>query len=133
MITLRPPCHLMPANLAAGWDIVVQYTNKSWSLPDVHSFLQDHLGDQYVASEWNELLDSVLRAKGDVNATLATLNSLCNKWAPDSPSDLCKAATTPKNRKVKEDLLDVVTKLKEWRCITGKPLTLNELLDPEEE
>ena len=78
-------------------------------------------------------VDSVLRAKGDVNAALVTLNSLRNKWAPDSPSDLCEAATTPENRKVKEDLLDVVTKLKERRHITGKPLTLDELLDPEEE
>ena len=50
-ITLRPPRLPMPANFAAGWDIVIQFATKSWSVPEAHSFLQERLGDQYVASE----------------------------------------------------------------------------------
>ncbi len=46
---------------------------EQWSLPDVHTRLQEHLGDQYVASKWNESLDSVLRAENNVDAALAAL------------------------------------------------------------
>ena len=80
----------MPANLAAGWDIVIQFATKSWSLPEAHSFLQERLGDRYIASEWNEPLDCALGAEGDVNAALAAVNALRNKWAPYSPSDVCE-------------------------------------------
>ena len=44
-IMLRHPRPLMPANLAAGWDIVVQFARESWSLPEVHTRLQERLGD----------------------------------------------------------------------------------------
>jgi len=133
----------MPANLAAGWDIVVQFATNSWSIPEAHSSLQEHLGDQYVASEWNGPLDSALGAEGDVDAALAAINAWHNKWAPDSPSDLwgpdspsnlCKVAMTPNGHsEVEEDLLDLVAQLKAQRHITGQPFTLDEMLDPEEE
>ena len=124
----------MPANLTAGWDIVIQFATKSWSLPEAHSFLQERLGDRYIASEWNEPLDCALGAEGDVNAALAAVNALRNKWAPDGPSDLCEVATIPnEHSKVEEELLDLVAQLKERRCITGQPFTLDELLDPKEE
>jgi len=65
---------------------------------------------------------------------LAAVNAWRNKWAPDSPSDLGKVATTPNDqRKVEEELLDLVTQLKAQRRITGQPFTLDELLDPKEE
>ena len=131
-IRLRPP---MPSNLTAGWDIIVQYATEPWSLPEVHSMLQEHLGDRYVASEWNELLDSVLRAEHDAGAALAALDALCNKWAqgPDTPSNLSKAALPDEQSKIEQDLLKLVNQLKEQRCITGQPPTLDELLDPIEE
>jgi len=133
-VTLRHPHPPMPANLAAGWDIVIQYATEPWSLPDVQSFLQEHLGDQYIASEWKEPLDSVLSAKNDADVALAALNTLHNKWAPDSPSDLCEVATIPnEHSEVEEELLDLVAQLKEQRRITGQPFTLDELLDLKEE
>jgi|SRR5258706_9041609 len=61
-IMLRHHLPSMPANLAAGWDIIIQYATEQWSLPDIHTCLQEHLGGQYVASNKNESLDSVLRA-----------------------------------------------------------------------
>jgi len=52
----------------------------------------------------------------------------------DSPSDLCEVATTPNDHsKAEEELLDLVAQLKARRHITGKPFTLNEMLDPKEE
>ena len=57
----------MPANLAAGWDLVIEFATNLWSIPEAHSDLQEHLGDQYIASEWNEPLDSASGAEGDVN------------------------------------------------------------------
>jgi len=135
IITLRPPHPPMPANLAAGWDMVVQFATNSWSLPEVHSPLQEHLGDQYIASKWNEPLDSVSGAEGDAEAALAAVNAWRNQWAPDSASDLCEVTTIPdEHNEVEEELLDVVAQLKVWRRIIGKPFTLEEeLLDPAEE
>src|SRR5258706_2578193 len=54
IITLRPPRPPMPASLAAGWDLVVEFARNSWSIPEVHSALQECLGDRYIASKWNE-------------------------------------------------------------------------------
>ena len=43
-------------------------------------------------------------------------------------------ATIPnEHSRVEEELLDLVAQLKERRCITGQPFTLDELLDPKEE
>jgi len=134
MITLRLPLPPIPANLAAGWDIVVQFATNSWSIPEAHSSLQERLGDQYVASEWDGPLDSALGAEGDTDAALAAVNAWRNKWAPDGPSDLCEVATTPNDHsKVENELLELVTELKARKRITGQPLTLDELLDPKEE
>jgi len=64
----------------------------------------------------------------------ATLNTLHNKWAPGSPSNLCEVTTIPnEHSEVEEELLDLVAQLKEQRCITGQPFTLNELLGLKEE
>jgi hypothetical protein len=126
----------MPTNLAAGWDIVVQYATNSCLLPEAHTFLQERLGDQYIASEWHGPLDCASEGNGDANAALAAINALRNKWAPDSPSDSCGAAmiTIPdEESKVEEELMGLVAQLKARRCITGEPPTLEELLDPEEE
>ncbi len=121
----------MPATLATGWDIVVQFTTNSWSIPEAHASLQEHLGDQYVASEWNGPLDSASGAEGDVDAALAAINAWRNKWAPD---DLCEVAMAPNaHSEVEEELLDLVAQLKAWRCIIGQPFTLDEMLDPKEE
>ena len=126
----------MPTNLAAGWDIVVQYATNSWSLPEAHAFLQERLGDRYVASEWHGPLDCASEADDDANTALAAVNAMCNKWAPDSPSDSHEMAmiTIPnEERKVEEELMELVAQLKARKCITGEPPTLEELLDPEEE
>ena len=131
VITLRPPRPPMPPNLAAGWDIVVQFATNSWPIPETHASLQEHLGDQYVASEWKGPLDAALGAEGDAGAALAAINAWRNKWAPDN---LCEAAMTPNDHsEVEEELLDLVTQLKARRRITGQPLTLDEMLDPKEE
>ena len=84
-IMLRCPHPSMLVNLAAGWDISTQFATKKWSLPEVHAHLQKHLGNHYISSEWNESLDSVLRAGDDPGAALAALAALCKKWAPDPP------------------------------------------------
>ena len=141
IITLRPPCPLMPANLTAGWDLVVEFATNSWLIPEAHSALQEHLGDQYIASKWNEPLHSASGAEGDVNAALAAVNAWCNKWAPhstseapDNPSDLCEVATIPNEpNSVEEELLDLVAQLKARKRIIGKPCTLDEMVDPIEE
>ena len=100
----------------------------------INGGLQEHLGDQYVASKWNESLDSVLGAEDNIDAALAALDALHNKWAPDTPSESCKVATiSNEHSKVEEELLDLVDQLQVQRCIVGQPCTLGELLDPEEE
>jgi len=119
IITLRPPRPPMPENLAAGWDIVVQFAMSSWSIPEAHSSLQECLGDRYVASEWNEPLDAASGAEGDVGAALVAINAWRNKWVPDSPSDLCEVATTPNDHsKVEKELINLVAQLKARRRIT---------------
>ncbi len=121
----------MPATLAAGWDIVVQFATNSWSIPEAHASLQERLGDQYIASEWNGPLDSASGAEGDVDAALAAINAWHNKWAPN---DLCKVAMAPNaHSKVEEELLNLVAQLKAQRCIIGQLFTLDEMLDPKEE
>ena len=76
----------------------------------------------------------VLGAEDNIDATLAALDALCNKWAPDTCPELCEVATISNEHKmVKEELLDLVAELKVWRHIIGEPCTLEELLDPEEE
>ena len=130
-ITLRHPRPSMPATLAAGWDIVVEWATKQSSLPEVHAHLQNCLGDQYKASDWNEPLDLVLRAEDDIDAALAALDALHNKWAPN---ELCEEATIPNEHdKVEEELLELVADLKGRRRIFGQPLTIDKLLDPEVE
>ena len=94
----------MPASLAAGWDIVVQFTMNPWSIPEAHSCLQEHLGNQYIPSEWNEPLDSILEAEGDTEAALAAIHAWCNKWATDSSSNLCEQAMTPDDCSEVEEL-----------------------------
>jgi len=124
----------MPANLAAGWDIVTQFVTEQWSLPNVHTHLQKRLGNNYITSEWNKTLDSVLRAEDDTGAAIAALTALHNKRADDTPSESCEVAKTPDEcNEVEEDLLDLVAQLKDWRCIFGQPSTLDKLLDPAEE
>ena len=124
----------MPANLAAGWDIVVEFATNLWLIPEAHSALQERLGDRYIASEWNEPLDLASGAEGDVNAALAAVNAWRNTWAPDSPSDLCEVTTNPdEHNEVEEELPDLVAQLKARKRITGQPFTLEELLDPTEE
>ena len=67
-------------------------------------------------------------AEEDTDAALAALATLRNKWAPDAPS------TSPDERHdIENELLDLVAQLKDQRRIFGKPCTLDELLDPEEE
>ena len=128
---LKRPLPLMPESLATGWDILVQYATEQWSLPEVHTHLQERLGDQYNESEWNEPLDSVLRAEDNIDAALAALDAFRNKWAPDGPSGLCEVATiTNEHKKVEEELLDLLTQLKDRRCINGQLCTLDEVLDP---
>ena len=91
----------------------------------IHACLQEQLSDQYISNEWNESLDSVLRAEDDRDAALAALDALHNQWAPNGSSELCKAATTTnEQKKVEEELLELVAQLKEWRCIIGQPCTL---------
>ena len=68
----------MPVNLAAGWDIIVQFAMNSCLIPEAHSSLQECLGDQYVASEWDGPLDSALGAEGDPDAALAAVNAWHN-------------------------------------------------------
>ena len=132
-ITLKHPCPLMPANLEAGWDIVFQFAMEQWSISEVHTCLQEPLGDQYISNEWNKSLDSVLRAEDDTDAALAALDALCNQWAPNGSFELCEVATTTNEQKeVEGELLELVAQLKEQRCIIGWPCTLEALLDPEE-
>ena len=100
----------MPTNLAAGWDIVVQYVRESWSIPEVHTRLQERLGDQFIVSEWTESLDSVLGAEENTNAALAALAALCNKWAPDAPSE-----SPDERHDIEDELQDLVTQLKDQR------------------
>jgi len=91
-------------------------------------------GVHYVASEWDESLDSVLRAENDVDAALAALDALRKKWAPDTPSELCEVATiSNEHKKVEEEPLKLVAQLKDQRRIHGQPYTLDELLDRKEE
>jgi len=134
IIMLRPPCPPMPANLAAGWDLVVEFATNSWLIPEAHSALQECLSDRYISSKWIEPLDSVLGAEGDVDADLAAVNTWRDKWAPDSPSGSCEVATIPdEHNKVKGQLLDLVAELKARRRIIGQPFTIDKMLDPIEE
>ena len=141
IITIRPPRPPMPDNLTAGWDLVVEFATNSWSIPEAHSALQEHLGDRYIATEWDGPLDGVLGAEGDADAALAAVNAWRNKYAPDnpseapdSPSELCEVATIPSEpNEVEKELLNLVAQLKARRCIAGKPFTLDEMLDPIEE
>jgi len=95
---------------------------------------KERLGNRHNESEWNEPLDSVLRAEDNIDAALAALDAFRNKWAPDGPSGLCEVATiTNEHKKVEEELLDLLTQLKDRRCINGQLCTLDEVLDPEEE
>ena len=86
-ITLRYNRPQMPSTLAAGWDIVTHFATEQWTVPEVHSILQERLGDQYTAGEWDEPLDTVLGAEGDADAALAALAALHKKWAPSEPCD----------------------------------------------
>ena len=76
-----------------------------------------------------------MRAENDVEAALAALAVLRKKWAagPDSLSDLCEPAIPDEHSKIEANLLALVDQLKARRQITGKPLTLKELVDPKEE
>ena len=85
IITLQCPCPPMPTNLAAGWDLVIKFMTNSWLIPEAHSALQEHLGDQYTTSKWNGPLDTALGAEGDVNVALAAINDWRTKWVPDNP------------------------------------------------
>ena len=134
----------MLAILAAGWDLVVEFATNSWSIPEAHSALQACLGDQYIASKWNEPLDSASGAEGDVSAALAAVNVWHSKWAPDSAANFCDVPDSDPNfsevdmapdehNEIKEELLGLVTQLKSQRCISGQPVTLDEFLDPTEE
>lgn len=66
--------------------------------------------------------------------TLAGHDALHDKWTRSStPSELCKAATTPNERsKVEEELRDLLAEL-EKRGRICQPCTLDEFLFPEEE
>ncbi len=124
----------MPANLAAGWDIITQFATEQWSLPDVHTHLQKHLGNHYIASEWNKSLDCVLRAEDDTGTALAALTALHAKWAPNTPTESFEGTEMPdESKKVEGELMDLVTQLKDWKRIFGKPCMLDEPLDPDEE
>lgn len=79
-------------------------------------------------------MDSVLGTEDNIDAALAALDALRNKWAPDTPSELCEVATiSDEHSRVEEELLDLVAQLKVRRRIIGQPCTLEELLNPEEE
>jgi hypothetical protein len=55
---------------------------KIMSLPEVHAHLQERLGDQFIASEWNESLDSVLGAEEDTGAALAAACCSAQQMGP---------------------------------------------------
>ncbi|KAG8755972.1 hypothetical protein FRC14_003499 [Serendipita sp. 396] len=133
-ITLQRPHPSMPENLAAGWAIVVQFAMAEWSFPEVHARLQQHLGDQYVAAEWNEPLDAVLNAENDTDAALEALETLRNKWAPSRSSEPHDVSIVQDNQSELEEKLEaLVMELSDRRRIFGTPPTHNELLEPEEE
>ena len=115
-------------------NVITQFATERWSPPEAHAHLQKHLGNHYLASEWNESLGSVLRAEDGIGAALAALAALRNKEAPDTPPDSCEAAETPDEpNKVVRELLDSVAQLKYRKRIFGEPCTLDELLEPGEE
>ena len=50
--------------------------------------------------------------------------------APDDPSKSCEVATNPdEHDNVEEELQELITQLKARKCIFGKLLTVDEMLD----
>ncbi|KIM60150.1 hypothetical protein SCLCIDRAFT_124880, partial [Scleroderma citrinum Foug A] len=105
------PAHIDPI----VWDFICQYATGTMSLLTAESSLQAHLGNHYVNSDWQPVLKVVMESEDD-NAALD---------APtQKPTQLVSA---------KLEVMEPVHHLRERNCIHGKPLSVDEIIEPPEE
>ena len=129
-ITLRPPCPPMLANLAVGWDIVVQYASNPWLPPEVHSFLPGAfrcpVHPQWMDWAPGHCLESWEWCWSCTCCTCCVAQKM-GHWAWQSIWFVW-VHNPWWTQQIEADLLALVDWLKVQRWITGQPLTLKELV-----
>ena len=126
------------------------------SMPQAENKLQSHLGIHYKYDDWRAAYSAVLNAEGDVSEAIRSLDKLTMQLfgcpifdlRADTPSPAVAptittvpavrtAATIPPQpaqlEHIEKELMDCVDTLAKQRITRGKPLTLEEMLNPEQE
>ena len=149
-----PSQPVMPQWDPIAWIIIRDFAITDMSMPQAENKLQLHLGIHYKYDDWRAAYSAVLNAEGDISEAIVSLDKLTMQLFgcpifdlhADTPAVAPTITTAPAIRTtatipprpdqledIEKELMDCVDMLAKQRIIRGQPLTLEEMLNPEQE
>ncbi|KIJ39132.1 hypothetical protein M422DRAFT_258011 [Sphaerobolus stellatus SS14] len=131
-----------------AWMILHNFATSNMGLPEAEEKLQAYLGSRYDDKHWWSAFKAVMDAENDAMEALKSLDKLTRDLLGQPISQLHEPATlppiwqhisseecsaAPQLSSIEGDLQRCVDELKKRNRIIGKPLTLEEMLNPIEE
>ena len=110
--------------------------NDQVMLPQAKTWLQEHLHNHYLDSDWRPILTVVMTAEGDATATLDAVGKLASTRYPPKPTIKIPAqpyTITPQVAILECNLMASIAELHIRHQIFGDLPSLEDLLDPAEE
>ncbi|KAG1865846.1 hypothetical protein DFJ58DRAFT_724240 [Suillus subalutaceus] len=99
-----------------AWSIIRQFADTDdMTLPQAEACLKEHLGNNYVEGDWVDALKAVMDAEGDNIKVAETVEKLASLQT------------------LEHGLMKSIEELTTRRQIIGTPLSVDEILDPQEE
>ncbi|KAG2082598.1 uncharacterized protein F5147DRAFT_783247 [Suillus discolor] len=126
------PAHADPG----AWKIIHQFADiDTMTLPQAEACLKEHLGNHYVEEDWMDALKTAMVVKGDNVKVAKAVKKLASVACQRTGlvvkiQPLTKA---PQLQTLEHELMKSIEELTIRRWIIGTPLTVDEILDPQEE
>jgi hypothetical protein len=133
--SLAPSSHPPHADPGA-WNIIRQFADTDdMTLPWAEACLKEHLGNTYVEGDWVDALKAVMDAEGDNIKAAETVEKLasvaCRRTGLTIKIPLL--TKSPQLQTLEHGLTKSIEELTTRRRIIGTPLTVDEILNPQEE
>ena len=109
------------------------------TLPQAKEKLKSIFEEDYIDQDWCPALNTVLEAENDELKAIEAIEKLTKANNPilivnsTNPTTLSPLPPPPQLQDVEQGLVAAVDELKVQKCITGTPLTLEEMLNPTQE
>ncbi|KIJ52173.1 hypothetical protein M422DRAFT_243772 [Sphaerobolus stellatus SS14] len=130
-----------------AWKIILEFATSDMGSPQAEAKLEAYLGTWYRDADWRAAFKAVMDAENDQSEALKSLDKLTMKifnlpilqlqTSTQPPAMQTDGPLLPERpaelNKVEEELQKCVNELAKHKRIIGKPLTLEEMLNPIEE